>query len=84
MSRLFLTNYYSLLEKQVYFKVAITEIYPQLPWDMVADRDPRGCAKQRVGITGLWYLMSSEIFKAILYIVLKQYVLFTNLTLINI
>ena len=25
------------MKKQVYFKVAITEMYPRIPWELVAD-----------------------------------------------
>jgi hypothetical protein len=38
------------ITKAVHFKVAITEIYPQIPWELVEDN--MGSAEHPVGTTG--------------------------------
>jgi hypothetical protein len=49
--RLFLTKIMPLIRKQVNFKVAIIEMYPRIPWELVAD--PLGSTEHSMGTTAL-------------------------------
>jgi len=54
--RLFLTKHYTFHFKKVNFKVAITEMYPRISWELVGD--PLGSTEHTLGTTVLTYSFS--------------------------